>query len=298
MKPFSFFALITTSIYFTVTACTKTPVIPTQPIKLPAKPSTKPKIALVLGGGGAKGFAHVGVIKVLEKNGIIPDLIVGTSSGSLVGSLYASGKSANELEDIATHVSNNELLDYSWSKQGFIEGIKLQNWVNTQVDNRPIEKLPIRFASVATDLTTKQKAVFDKGNTGLAVRASSSVYGVFVPPRINNKRYGDGGLTSLVPVQTAKQMGADIIIAVDVSSPPKNSHPQDFWALLDKTFAVIPNQTNAAEIKWADVVIRPAVGDIGTTNTVAREATIKAGEIATLAKLSNIEQKIGKFQKL
>ena len=298
MKPLSFFALITTSICFTVTACTNTPVIPIQPIKPPVQPSAKPKIALVLGGGGAKGFAHVGVIKVLEKNGIIPDLIVGTSSGSLVGSLYASGKSASELEDIATHVSNNELLDYSWSKQGFIEGIKLQNWVNTQVDNQPIEKLPIRFASVATDLTTKQKAVFDKGNTGLAVRASSSVYGVFVPPRINNKRYGDGGLTSLVPVQTAKQMGADVIIAVDVSSPPKNSHPQDFWALLDKTFAVIPNQANAAEIKWADVVIRPAVGDIGTTNTVAREATIKAGEIATLAKLSDIEQKIGKFQKL
>lgn len=298
MKPLSFFALITTSIYLTVTACTQTPVIPTQPIKSPAKPSVKPKIALVLGGGGAKGFAHVGVIKVLEKNGITPDLIVGTSSGSLVGSLYASGKSASEIEDIATHVRNNELLDYSWSKQGFIEGIKLQNWVNTQVDNQPIEKLPIRFASVATDLTTKQKAVFDKGNTGLAVRASSSVYGVFVPPRINNKRYGDGGLTSLVPVQTAKQMGADIIIAVDVSSPPKNSHPQDFWALLDKTFAVIPNQANAAEIKWADVVIHPAVGDIGTTNTIAREATIKAGEIATLAKLSDIEQKIGKFQKL
>ena len=183
-------------------------------------------------------------------------------------------------------------------RSGFIEGLKLQNWVNTQVDNQPIEKLPIRFASVATDLTTKQKAVFDKGNTGLAVRASSSVYGVFVPPRINNKRYGDGGLTSLVPVQTAKQMGADIIIAVDVSSPPKNSHPQDFWALLDKTFAVIPNQANTAEIKLADVVIRPAVGDIGTTNTIAREATIKAGEIATLAKLSDIEQKIGKFQKL
>ena len=179
MKPLSFFALITTSICFTVTACTKTPVIPIQPIKPPVQPSAKPKIALVLGGGGAKGFAHVGVIKVLEKNGITPDLIVGTSSGSLVGSLYASGKSASELEDIATHVSNNELLDYSWSKQGFIEGIKLQNWVNTQVDNQPIEKLPIRFASVATDLTTKQKAVFDKGNTGLAVRASSSVYGVF-----------------------------------------------------------------------------------------------------------------------
>lgn len=281
-----------------LTACTTTPTTS----KPTVKPPTTSKVALVLGGGGAKGFAHIGVLKVLEKNGIKPDLIVGTSSGSLVGSLYASGKSASDIEEIATHVSNDELLDFTLSKQGIIEGVKLQNWVNNQVGNRKIEQLPIRFAAIATNLSTtdpnSQKMVFTTGDTGLAVRASSSVRNVFISPRINNQRYADGGLTSLVPVQTAKQMGADVIIAVDVSSPPKNSHPQDFWALLDKTFAVIPNQANAAEIKWADVVIRPAVGDIGTTNTVAREATIKAGEIATLAKLSDIEQKIGKFQKL
>ncbi|MGL5252838.1 MAG: patatin-like phospholipase family protein, partial [Moraxella sp.] len=134
-------------------ACTSTTAPSKTPIKSPTPPKT-PTVALVLGGGGAKGFAHVGVIKVLEQNGIKPDLIVGTSSGSLVGSLYASGKSARELEDIATHVSNDELLDYTLSKQGFIEGIKLQNWVNAQVGNRPIEALPIRFAAIATNLST------------------------------------------------------------------------------------------------------------------------------------------------
>lgn len=290
-KSFTFFLLT-----LALAACTTTPTPPSQPIK----PRPTPKIALVLGGGGAKGFAHIGVIKVLEKNGIKPDLIVGTSAGSLVGSLYASGKSAKDLEDIATHVSNDELLDFTLSKQGFIEGVKLQNWVNTQVAHRPIEKLPIRFASVATDLTTKQKVVFDKGDTGLAVRASSSVYGVFIPPRIEtangNKRYGDGGLTSLVPVQTAKDMGATFVIAVDVSAPPKNSNPQDFWALLDQTFAVMPYKNNTAEINVADVIIRPDVGDIGTTNTVARAATIKAGELATEQKIAEIKQKLGKFQ--
>lgn len=156
-------------------ACTSTTAPSKTPIKSPTPPKT-PTVALVLGGGGAKGFAHVGVIKVLEQNGIKPDLIVGTSSGSLVGSLYASGKSARELEDIATHVSNDELLDYTLSKQGFIEGIKLQNWVNAQVGNRPIEQLPIRFAAIATNLSTTsantQKTVFSTGDTGLAVRVS------------------------------------------------------------------------------------------------------------------------------
>lgn len=260
-----------------------------------ATPTPKPpRVALVLGGGGAKGFAHVGVIKVLEKNGIKPDLIVGTSAGSLVGSLYASGKTPDELEDIATHVSNDELLDYTLSKQGFIEGVKLQNWVNEQVGNRKIEQLPIRFATVATNLSTTdptaQKMVFTKGDTGLAVRASSSVPTVFIPPRINNQRFADGGLVSITPVQTAKDMGAKIIIAVDITAPAskKQQNNLDFWALLDKNLGVMPTQASA-ELKLADVVIRPAVGHIGTADLVNREATILAGEKATLAKLDTIK---------
>ena len=266
-----------------------------SPKTVTATPQKPPKIALVLGGGGAKGFAHVGVIKVLEKNGIKPDLIVGTSSGALVGSLYASGKSADDLEDIALHVSNDELLDYTLSKQGFIEGVKLQNWVNEQVGNRKIEQLPIRFAAIATNLSTSdptaQKTVFTKGDTGLVVRASSSVPTVFISPRINNQRYADGGLVSLVPVQTAKDLGAKIVIAVDVSAPAlqKYQNNLDFWALLDKNLGVMPTQ-RSAELKLADVVIRPNVGHIGTADLIDREATIEAGEAATEQKLAEIKK--------
>ncbi len=273
-----------------LTACT---ITPTQ--KPTIKQPPKPQLALVLGGGGAKGFAHVGVIKVLEKNGIKPDLIVGTSSGAIVGSLYASGKSADQLEDIATHVSNNDLLDYTLSKQGFIEGIKLQNWVNRQVGNRNIEQLPIRFAAVATNLSTTdptaQKVVFTQGETGLAVRASSSVPNVFISPRINNQRYADGGLVSLVPVQTAKDLGANVVIAVDVSAPakPKNQNQLDFWVVLDKNLGVMPTN-KSDEIQLADVVIRPDVGHIGTADLINREATIQAGEVATQQNLAAIKK--------
>lgn len=270
-----------------LTACVSPkPALATQP--------KSPNIALVLGGGGAKGFAHVGVLKVLEKNGIKPDLIVGTSSGSLVGSLYASGMPASELEEIATHVSDSELLDYTLSKQGFIEGVKLQNWVNEQVDNRKIEQLPIRFAVIATNISTTdpnaQKTVFTTGDTGQAVRASSSVPTVFIPPRINNQRYADGGLVSITPVQTAKDMGAKVIIAVDITAPASRKYQNnlDFCALLDKNLGVMPTQASA-ELKLADVVIRPEVGHIGTSDTVNREATILAGERATLDKLKQIK---------
>ncbi|MFW2178301.1 MULTISPECIES: patatin-like phospholipase family protein [unclassified Moraxella] len=282
-----------------ITACTLHPT-PTQ-ATLPNNPPTppKPKIALVLGGGGAKGFAHIGMLKVLEKNGIKPDLIVGTSVGSLVGSLSASGKSANDIEDIATHVSNAELLDFTLSKQGIIEGVQLQNWVNTQVGGRKIEQLPIRFASIATNLSTTdlnaQKMVFTTGDTGLAVRASSSVKNVFIPPRIQNQRYGDGGLVSLVPVKTAKDLGAKVVIAVDLSMPVsvQDDSQMDFWALLDKGLGVMPKQPSA-ELALADVVIRPQVGNVGTTDTVNRERIIKAGETATEQKIAEIKRVVGK----
>lgn len=277
-----------------LTSSVLTACVSPKPAVVAPKP---PKVALVLGGGGAKGFAHVGVLKVLEKNGIKPDLIVGTSFGSLVGSLYASGKSVDEIEEIALHVSNDELLDYTLSKQGFIEGVKLQNWVNTQVDNRKIEQLPIRFATVATNLSTTdpnlQKMVFTTGDTGLAVRASSSVPTVFIPPRINNQRFADGGLVSITPVQTAKDLGAKFIIAVDITAPASRKYQNnlDFWALLDKNLGVMPTQASA-ELKLADVVIRPEVGHIGTTDMVNRETIIHAGEVATNAQMKTIKMVI------
>ncbi|MEJ6069874.1 patatin-like phospholipase family protein, partial [Psychrobacter sp. 16-Bac2893] len=186
----------------------------------------KPTVALVLGGGGAKGFAHVGVIKALEENGIKPTLVVGTSVGSLVGSLYASGYTAKQLEHLALNTTDSELTDFTLSNQGFIEGIKLKNFINANVGGRTIENFPIRFAAITAEKNTLKKTVFTTGDVGLAVQASCSVPNIFIAPRIPEKvgkKYIDGGVVSLVPVDSARDLGADIIIAVDVTAANANT---------------------------------------------------------------------------
>ena len=147
-----------------------------------------PRVALVLGGGGAKGFAHVGVIKALEEQGITPTLIVGTSVGSLVGSLYASGYTPAQLERLAITTPDSELTDFVLSNQGFVEGIKLKNFINAKVGGQTIENFPIRFAAVAAEKHTLKKAVFTTGDAGLAVQASCSIPNIFIAPRILRNR--------------------------------------------------------------------------------------------------------------
>lgn len=205
---------------------------PTQKTgKSPQKFPKKPTIALVLGGGGAKGFAHIGVIDELEKHGIRPDLVVGTSAGAIVGAVYAAGKSPQQLTQFAKQFDESTLIDVTPAHQGLLAGKKLQDYVNQQVGNLPAERLPIRFAAVATDAQTRQATAFTVGNTGLLVQASSSIPKLFIAPRINaqgqadryGKRYLDGGQSALVPSAIARKLGADIVIAVDVmadTTPP------------------------------------------------------------------------------
>lgn len=192
--------------------------------------ATKPKITLILGGGGAKGFAHVGVLEALETHNIKPDIIIGTSSGAMVGAMYALGKSAQELRQIALHLDENELIDITPSKQGLIEGEKLAKFINTQVNFTPLEKLPLRFVPVATN-AQGQAITFQTGDTGQAVRASASVPKLFIAPRLpknHGQKYSDGGQSALVPARFAKGLGADVVISVDVlahkvPTPPKTT---------------------------------------------------------------------------
>ncbi len=210
--------LMPASLLVLLAACTITQA-PTE-ISIPKTP-VKPRVALALGGGAAKGFAHIGVIKVLEANGIVPDIITGTSAGSVVGSLYASGLNGMQLQAKAMQLDESELTDWTLSTKGFLKGEKLENYINTQLGNRPIEKLPRKLGIVATELDSGQKVVFRMGNTGQAVRASASIPNVFLPVVIGGKRYVDGGLVSPVPVSAAREMGADFVIAVDISAKPK-----------------------------------------------------------------------------
>jgi NTE family protein len=265
----------------------KEPVTPPVHQVLP-----KVRIGLALGGGAAKGFAHIGVIKVLEEHGIYPDIVTGTSAGSVVGSLYAAGYTPAQLSQIAAQLDQSSLTDWTLSSQGFIKGDKLQAFINREVHNLPIERLAKPFGAVATDLDTGQRVVFRIGNTGQAVRASASVPNVFLPVVIAGHRYVDGGLVSPVPVSAAREMGADFVIAVDISARPKAGSATGFLTMLDQSLNIMSTVALAQELKQADVVISPQVQNIGSTAFDARQQSILAGEVAALKALPLIRARL------
>jgi NTE family protein len=260
----------------------------------PEKPivARKPKIALVLGGGAVRGFAHIGVIKVLEAQGISPDLVVGTSAGSVVGALYAAGYSGFDLQEIAFKLDKDNVGAWIIPDRGFINGDALQAFVNKAVQNRPLEKLRKQFAAVATDLQSGEMVVFERGNTGQAVRASSSVPGVFQPVTINGHDYVDGGLTSPVPVKVARALGADVIIAVDISSKPRYRKIESVTDIMLQTFGIMGQSISAPELAEADILIRPNTGTIGPSDFAMKHEAILEGEKAAQAALPLIRQKL------
>ena len=265
---------------------------PSAPLAVVARP--KPKIALALGGGAARGFAHIGVIKILEQNGIVPDIIVGTSAGSLVGALYAAGFDGFALQRLALTMDEGMLGDWSISgiTKGVLKGELLETYVNQRLQGRAIEKLGRPLGVVATDLASGEAVVFRAGNAGIAVHASSAVPGAFRPVRIAGRDYVDGGLTHPVPVQAARAMGAEFVIAVDVSQNPRNSRPEDIGSILLQTFAIMGRSISRGELAAADVVIRPQATSAGT-DFAARHEVILEGERAALAVLPQLRERLG-----
>jgi NTE family protein len=262
------------------------------PIVAPAHPQPAPvklKVGLALGGGAAKGFAHIGVIKVLEAAGITPEIVTGTSAGSVVGSLYAAGNNGFALQKKALDLDENSLADLTLSTSGFIKGEKLAAYVNREVGNRPIEKLPRTFAAVATDLDSGQAKVFTSGNTGQAVRASASIPNVFQPVNIAGRRYVDGGLVAPVPVAAARQLGADFVIAVDIGAKPIAKAGGGFFSMLDQSLNIMNLAALAQELKQADVVIRPQVQQFGSLGFDERNRAILEGERAAQQVLPQIK---------
>jgi len=228
----------------------------------PAKPNSsagahKPKIALALGGGAARGFAHIGVIKVLESHGIVADYVVGTSAGAVVGSLYAGGYDAFAMQKIAQQLDEKIFADWTLSGRGFLKGEALQDFINQHLNYRALEKLNKPFATVATDLKTGERVIFRSGDTGMAVRASAAVPGVFQPTQFRGKSYVDGGLTSPIPVQAARDMGADIVIAVDISARADGQPVDSLSSVLWQTTTIMGGVIGRSELASADVVIRP-----------------------------------------
>jgi len=265
--------------------------------RVPAVVRPAPKIALVLGGGGTRGFAHVGVIKALEAQGIVPDIIVGTSVGSAIGALYAAGYTGFQLQEMSIPMKQERVVDWSWPNRGLFTGKPLQDYINRAVKQAPLEKLRRPFAVVATDLASGEKVVFRSGNTGMAVSASCAVPGIFQPVLINGRSYVDGGLVRPVPASEARALGADFVIAVNISNQPQNNKTETTVDVLMQTFDIMSQTINRYELANADVVIRPVTKEIAQGNLDDRHLAILEGEKAVAAILPELKARLEKLRK-
>lgn len=283
-------------------ACQSPPVAPpVQPVPqappavvepAPAPPPRPPRIGLALGGGAARGFAHIGVIEVLEAAGIRPDLVVGTSAGSLVAALYASGKSGVQLAALAASMDEAAITDWSFPGRGLIRGEALGRFVREQTGGLAIEKMRLPLGIVATDLDNGNPILFRRGDPGIAVRASSAVPAVFRPVRIGGREYVDGGLVSPVPVRFARQMGAELVIAVDITERPDGADTGDMLSLLLQTFTIMGRSINHFEMRDADIALRPRLRGVTSVDFAARAQSIEAGREAALAAMPALKARI------
>lgn len=282
-------AVIITFCALALTACATVP--PTAPTSKPAK------IALVLGAGAAKGFAHVGVLKILEAQKIPIHMIVGTSAGSFVGSLSAYGYDAYALQSIALSMEQSDVSELTIPNNGFIKGERLRDFINKKVQGQPIEKLKIPFYAIATDIRSGEEVAFHSGNTGMAVQASSAVPGVYQPARFSGTSYVDGGVVNPVAVDVAKRFGADIVIAVDITSSVGTTVPTTTMETIMKSVEIMYNKMSRVAISQADIVIRPKVGFIGSADFELRNQAIFEGEKAALAAMPALQAIMDKLRK-
>ncbi|HET7794002.1 MAG TPA: patatin-like phospholipase family protein [Rhizobacter sp.] len=287
-------------------ACQTAPVIPPPtlpPVAIPVPPDATasapvlvpprpPRIGLALGGGAARGFAHIGVIQVLEENGIKVDCVAGTSAGSLVAALYASGKNGTALAAMADSMDESAFADWGFPGRGLIRGEALAKFVRDNTGGRSIEHMRVPLGIVATDLDNGQPILFQIGDPGVAVRASSAVPAVFTPVRIGAREYVDGGLVSPVPVRFAKQMGAELVIAVDISAIPDGNATGDPMRMLLQTFAIMGKSINSFELREADVVLRPKLAGVSSADFTARKRSIQAGRDVAVAMLPDLKARI------
>lgn len=274
-------------ILFTISACVPSETVKHDTQKRPTK------VAIALGAGASKGFAHIGVLKVLEMHKVPIDMIVGTSAGSVVGSLYASGLSAIELQQLALKIQKSDVVDLTIPDNGFIKGDKLQEYINRLVKNASLERLKIPFYAVATDIQTGQEIVFAQGNTGMAVRASCAIPGIFRPVKIDSKMYVDGGVVSPVAVDAALKHGADFVIAVDISGDTDYNLPKTTLENILQSINIMYSKIAQAQLVRANIVIKPKVGHIASADFAKRHEAILAGEQAALEALPAIKMALG-----
>jgi NTE family protein len=269
---------------------------PKGPVGMPAGELPKPKVALVLGGGAARGFAHIGVIRALEQEKIPIDLVVGTSVGSLIGAIYAHDRSSFELEWTAFALEKDDIFDYgllnAFTGMGAAKGEKLEAFIKSKVPAANIENLKIPFAAVATDLNRGTRVVLDTGSVGRAVRASSALPGVFQPVEHQGKLLVDGGVIDNVPVSVARDKGADLVIAVDIGKQVSNFNIADIIDVMLQSLTIMSAENARFRKQEADILIVPNIGDVGMLDFTQKKRCMQAGIEATQKMLPEIKAKI------
>jgi NTE family protein len=248
------------------------------------------QFALVLGGGGCRAHSHIGVIRVLEQNGLKPGLIVGTSAGSLVGGLCAAGIDADGLERYGRELGSHVLRDWAIPKLGLFGGDAIRRFVVERVGAIRIETMRTRFAAVATDLHSGALKVFDRGDLGLAVQASSSVPGFLEPVRVANRLFVDGSLASPVPVGVARRMGAKKVIAVDVTFPPEDAELNGIYDALYQGFSILTRKLALEERATADLLIAPLLPVHSDMEPATIKRLVAAGEKAAREALPGLRK--------
>ncbi|MFD0049199.1 patatin-like phospholipase family protein [Actinomycetes bacterium NPDC127524] len=220
----------------------------------------EPKIGLALGSGGARGFAHAGVIKILEEEGIPVHMIAGSSMGALVGAFYGAGPDIERLYQLAKTFKRKYYLDFTIPKMGFISGKRIKEFIRMFTYGKNLEDTEIPVSVVATDIKTGEKVIFDNGPIAEAVRASISIPGIFVPEKIGDRLLVDGGVADRVPVSVAKSMGADIVIGVDVSHFKQEAEIASIYDVIMQSLDIMQRELAENRKVASDVMIRPDAG--------------------------------------
>jgi NTE family protein len=254
-----------------------------------------PRVGLALGGGGARGFAEIGVLRVLEQEKVPVALVVGTSVGSLIGALYADSGKVVDLEFIAFGIEEEDLFDrslLSFFSGGLVKGERLERFLEAHMTHRNIEELPVRFAAVAVDLKSGQEVVFDRGPVAPAVHASCAIPGVFVPVELDGVTYVDGGVADPVPADAARRLGADVVIAVSIPAAVPERAPGNPIQVAMRASAITSAQIARLRAAEADVVIAPDVGDVGYSDFTQKKRLVDAGIAAAEAAMPAIRAAI------
>lgn len=257
---------------------------------------SRPKIGIALGAGGARGLAHIGVLKVLVEEGIPIDYVAGCSIGSLIGVLFANGTDLGMIEELAKEIKRNQLIDLTIPKKGLIAGDKVKELIRLLTHRKNMEDLEIPTAAVATDLVTGERVVFREGPIDLAVRASISIPGIFEPVELGEQILVDGGVVDRIPISVIREMGADITIGVNVVPHFEKARIENIFDVITQSIIIMEREIMSQHIPTADCLIHPDLCEVSPTDFTKVAECVMQGEETTRREIKRLKELINNYE--